>query len=179
MRPVSSGYRPPSTEPRGKWARAIHRKRRADGLSQQAAFEVLAERLGFSLKSRAAYVALDMGTRQPTEAEAIVLADWLGGYPDDEPMAASGHDTPDVAALLARVDSLVGLVEKLVAQNARLMDDWTPPEDPIVARATDALREAEEAAARERPQSTSRRRRSDPEHRDEAERQVSREGETA
>jgi hypothetical protein len=96
------GYRPPSTEPRGKWAIALHAKRKAEGISQTEGFELLGPRLGFSPKSRAAYIAIDMGTRQPSESEAVVLADWLGYWPDDSSMASSGGATtqPELAAYL-------------------------------------------------------------------------------
>lgn len=119
------GYRPPSTEPRGKWARAIHRKRRADGLSQQAAFELLGPRLGFGPKSRAAYVALDLGSRQPTEHESEVLAEWLGAYPEDI-AAGEGRDTssspadPRLYQLLEdqsrAFNRLAAAIERMVAQ---------------------------------------------------------------
>lgn len=107
------GYRPPSTEPRGKWAKRIHEKRRAEGLSQTGAFELLRERLGYGPKSRFSYVALDMGTREPTDAEAKVLAEWLGGYPDD--MADSGDATTATSELAALVQSINALVEEMRA----------------------------------------------------------------
>ena len=115
-----SGYRPPSTEPRGKWARAIHAKRRSDGMSQTGGFEVLGKRLGLGPKSRAAYVAIDLGLRQPTDAEAAILADWLGGYPSDD-MAAPGAapQPPGVAAYLSRIDSLV---KRLAADHKIIVD---------------------------------------------------------
>lgn len=115
------GYRPPSVEPRGAWAKAIHRKRRELNISQQRAFELLGPSLGFGPKSRAAYVALDLGTRPPTEAESKVLAEWLGGYPDDEPITAGTEgDTPAVpAAYLARIDALL---EQMAADRQLIRD---------------------------------------------------------
>jgi hypothetical protein len=110
------GYRPPSTEPRGKWAKRIHEKRRAEGLSQTGAFELLGERLGFGPKSRFSYVALDMGTREPTEAEAKVLAAWLGGYPTDSaPDPATTTQPADalVAVLTRQAEAIEALVERL------------------------------------------------------------------
>ena len=178
MRVRMSGYRPPSTEPRGKWARAIHAKRRSDGISQTGAFEVLGERLGLGPKSRAAYVAIDLGLRQPTEAEAAVLAEWLGAYPSDD-MERSGRDDtpPDLSALLAKLDRQAEVIDRLAAAIELLMADRTPP--PVPDRALADIQAAEEAAARERPQTTSRRRRSDPEHRSSGQRQAAQEGETA
>ncbi len=112
------GYRPPSTEPRGKWAKRIHEKRRADGLSQTGAFELLGSRLGFGPKSRFSYVALDMGTREPTEHEAAVLAEWLGGYPSDEPQdALQATQTPDPVA--AAIDRQTAALEALVDELLR------------------------------------------------------------
>lgn len=139
-RPMS-GYRPPSTEPRGKWAQAIHRKRRSDGMSQTGAFEVLGPRLGMGPKSRAAYVAIDLGLRQPTDAEAQVLVDWLGAYPSD--MEAPGPDTtdPGVSALLqaltaqtAAMTALVNRLDQLLpSEKVREMLSWAAehmPESP-------------------------------------------------
>lgn len=102
-----SGYRPPSTEPRGKWARAIHAKRRSDGISQTGAFELLGSRLGLGPKSRAAYVAIDLGLREPTEAEQRVLADWLGGYPADVAESGAGDTPPGLADLIGSISALV------------------------------------------------------------------------
>lgn len=107
------GYRPPSVEPRGAWAKAIHRKRRELNVSQQRAFELLGAALGFGPKSRAAYVALDLGTRPPTEAEKTVLAEWLGSYPDDEP-ASAGTDRGDTSAVPAAL--LADAIRELVAE---------------------------------------------------------------
>lgn len=115
-------YRPPSSEPRGKWARAIHAKRRAEQISQTAAFEVLGPRLGLGPKSRSAYIALDMGEREPSEAEANVLAEWLGSYPVEEPhTAGTGPHTSDFvpAAYLDRIDKLV---EQLALDRALIRD---------------------------------------------------------
>ena len=79
---------------------------------------MLGPALGFGPKSRAAYVALDLGSRPPTEAEQKVLVEWLGAYPDDEPTTAgTGGDTLTVpAAYLERIDALVGSVSDLVAE---------------------------------------------------------------
>ena len=119
MRPSSespTGYRPPTNEPQGKWANAIHRKRRAEKISQTGAFELLGTRLGFGTKSRSAYIALDMGTRQPTEAEARVLAEWLGGYPSDESPPVEA--TSEVSALTASISELVAMLRPIVDQAA-------------------------------------------------------------
>ena len=145
-----SGYRPPSTEPRGKWARAIHAKRRELGLSQTGGFEVLGERLGLGPKSRAAYVAIDLGQRLPTDAEAAVIADWLGGYPADD-METSGsvlNAGPDVSSYLTRIDSLVGTVSELVAElraTRRDRDDLSERVEALEAAAR--LRDSRDGAA--------------------------------
>ena len=113
------GYRPPSVEPRGAWAKAIHRKRRELNISQQRAFEMLGPALGFGPKSRAAYIALDMGQRPPTEAESKVLAEWLGAYPEEPHTAGSDTgDTPpfDPAAYLTRMDALAVALTDLVVE---------------------------------------------------------------
>lgn len=58
-------YRPPSTPPKGRWAVFLHEERRARDWNQTQAFEALREGLRLGQKSRASYVALDMGARQP------------------------------------------------------------------------------------------------------------------
>jgi hypothetical protein len=107
------GYRPPSTEPRGKWANAIHAKRRAEGISQTGAFELLGPRLGLGAKSRAAYVAIDLGSREPTSAEALVLAEWLGGYPPDMPPPGLGDTLAGGGAYLDLAGAIRELTEEL------------------------------------------------------------------
>jgi hypothetical protein len=112
-------YRPPSRPPKGAWAIHLHSVRRERGLSQQQAFELVQADLGLSPKSRAVYVAIDMGDRQPTPAEkAVLAARW--GWPteaDTDPDAAS-----DQAALIAALDrqtsAITNLVEELRRQRA-------------------------------------------------------------
>jgi hypothetical protein len=62
-------------------------------------------------KSRAAYVAIDLGLRQPTDAEAAILADWLGGYPPD---VESGE--PGLATHLPGLSDLASAISELVAE---------------------------------------------------------------
>lgn len=153
---------------------------------------MLAEPLGFSPKSRAAYVALDMGGRLPTEAEAKVLAEWLGGYPVDDPLAGtSTAPQPEVpAALYDRIDSLVAELQadRLAwAEDRRLIRDLLdllvrPPDDPVEQAVTASKVEvlaAEEAAARELERTRLTPPRSGPRSPDGARRRTSREGETA
>lgn len=114
------GYRPPSREPRGTWARAIHEKRRRDGISQTGSFEVLGPRLGLGPKSRQSYINLDMGDREPTAVEAAVLAEWLGGYPVDDPSAGAAANTP--ADLIQALADQTAAISELAAQVKRLVD---------------------------------------------------------
>ena len=88
-------------------------------MSQTGAFEVLGSRLGLGPKSRAAYVAIDLGLREPTESEQRVLAEWLGGYPADLEASGSGPHSPDASAYLERIDALV---EQLAADRAVIRD---------------------------------------------------------
>lgn len=80
-------YRPPSKPPKGAWARHLHEQRRLRDLSQTQAFELIYERVGWSPKSRTAYVAIDMGERAPRGDEVTVLGAEFGWPPDplDEP----------------------------------------------------------------------------------------------
>jgi hypothetical protein len=144
-----SGYRPPSSEPQGKWAHAIHRKRRSDGISQTGAFELLGAKLGLGPKSRAAYVAIDMGEREPTEAESKVLVEWLGYYPEDNDAGTDGSDTTVSvpAAYLARIDSLVAELQADRALIRELLGMLRPLSQEDVARAAARA----ELAAREAP----------------------------
>lgn len=128
------GYRPPSREPRGTWARAIHEKRRRDGISQTGGFEVLGPRLGLGPKSRQSYINLDMGDREPTAAEAAVLAEWLGGYPVDNPSAGVEANAPAdlILALTAQTTAINRLIDRLDSLASAAIRDGV----------MDALREA-------------------------------------
>lgn len=103
------GYRPPSREPHGKWARAIHAKRRADKISQTGGFRLLGPKLGLGPNSRQSYINLDMGDHEPTEDEATVLAEWLGGYPEDEPVV----ELPETGDLASAIRALTAELQLL------------------------------------------------------------------
>jgi transcriptional regulator with XRE-family HTH domain len=110
---VMSGYRPPSRPPRGRWAQWLHRRRRELGLSQTQAFErLLAAGMPWSPKSRATYVAIDMGDRQPRPDEAEILAR-VFGKPDE----SIGEEEDLVRQ--DRIDRLLALVESLLDEIAR------------------------------------------------------------
>lgn len=100
--PVS--YRPPSKAPRGAWAKHLHQIRRERALSQQQAFELVQAAWGVSPKSRAVYVSIDMGDRQPREDEAAVLAAEFGWPSEQDAPAAAGTD---IAALTRAINDLV------------------------------------------------------------------------
>jgi len=174
------GYRPPSTEPRGKWAKRIHEKRRAEGLSQTGAFELLRERLGFGPKSRFSYTALDMGTREPNDHEAAVLAEWLGGYPD-EIMSSPDNGSTSVSGLGALNDQLAEqnrLIGQLIEQNASLMALVVPPPDgPLRDRARADVAAFDDAAGQ--PRTTRQLRRPGHDRRGEGGTRRSREGEAS
>lgn len=111
MRGVS--YRPPSHQPRGAWARHLHEQRRLRDLSQTQAFELVYERVGWSSKSRTAYVAIDMGERQPKEHEAAVLGAEFG-WPAEQDASETPPGIPElVAALAAQTTAINALVERL------------------------------------------------------------------
>lgn len=112
-------YRPPSKQPRGSWARHLHEQRRLRDLSQTQAFEAVFERIGWSRKSRTAYVAIDMGERQPKPDEAAVLGAEFGWPPDPE----INDDLEDVTlatALVALAGELRASREERVSLAARL-----------------------------------------------------------
>jgi hypothetical protein len=112
-------YRPPSSQPRGAWARHLHEQRRSRDLSATQAFELVYERIGWSAKSRTAYVAIDSGDRQPKENEAAVLAEEFGWPP--EPDSAPVEDVTLAAAILALTDELRAAREERAVMASRLM----------------------------------------------------------
>lgn len=81
---MGTGYRPPSREPQGRWARHIHAKRREWGWSQTRGFEAVREGLGLGEKSRSAYIPIDEGKRQPTPDEERALIA-VYGVPEEPP----------------------------------------------------------------------------------------------
>lgn len=99
---VPSRYVPLSRPPRGAWARHIQAKRREWGWSQQHAFERLRDGLHLGPKSRASYVKIDEGGRQPTEDEAAYLAS-VFGWPEDE----AAEPPAQADAILTAVNALV------------------------------------------------------------------------
>lgn len=108
-------YRPSKFPPKGAWARHLHEQRRARDLSQTQAFEFVYERVGWSPKSRTAYVAIDMGDRQPKDGEAAVLAAEFGWPP--EPQTAD-EPPPDTAALVSVVGKLLAELRAERAERA-------------------------------------------------------------
>lgn len=106
-------YRPSTTKPKGAWSRHLDEQRRLRDLSQTQAFELVYERIGWSRKSRTAYVAIDKGERQPKPDEATVLAAEFGWPPDqDEPAPAQGESAL-IAALGAQTTAINRLIERL------------------------------------------------------------------
>ena len=86
--------------------------------SQQQGFEALREGLGFGPKSRASYVAIDMGKRPPTTDEAKFLVRYFGKSPDDIPDAIpeAEPNAALVTALQAQVKALESIIEEMRLQ---------------------------------------------------------------
>lgn len=119
---MSSGYRPPSREPRGRWARHIHAVRRRENWSATVAFEKLvAAGYPLALKSRSAYLPVDEGKREPRPDEEAALVK-VFGYPPEtaqEPLEPTG--TPDLAAAInALVGELQAMRQERESVEARL-----------------------------------------------------------
>jgi hypothetical protein len=112
-------YRPPKDEPKGRWARHLHEQRRLRDLSQMQAFELLFERMSWSPKSRASYVAIDMGTRQPSPSESTILGAEFGWPPDPE-INDELEDPSLATALVALAGELRASREERVSLAARL-----------------------------------------------------------
>jgi hypothetical protein len=96
-------------------------------LSAVAAFELVYERIGWSPKSRTAYVAIDSGDRQPKGDEITVLGAEFGWPPDPEIVEVSvpPDQTALVAALQAQTKAINALVER--------MDTFVGPLGDVVA----------------------------------------------
>lgn len=117
---MAPGYRPPSADPKGRWARHIHAARRERGWNQTRAFEEWHVGLGLAPKSRTAYLNLDMGKRQPKPHEAEYLASQIGWPPDqDEPVEAPPSDMAAlIAAIRDQTRAMDALVNELRADHA-------------------------------------------------------------
>ena len=118
---MGTGYRPPSKEPKGRWARHIHAVRRERGWSAQRGFEAVHEGLGLSPKSRAAYLPFESGERTPTPTEEAALAAVYGWPPESPTEALEATESGDtgMAALIAAIRdqtaAMVDLVNELQA----------------------------------------------------------------
>lgn len=134
---VAPGYRPPSSDPRGRWAKHIHAVRKARGWNQTRAFEEWHVGLGLAPKSRTAYLNLDMGKRQPKPHEEAYLVSQIGPPPDEEP--AFEPAPSDMAALVAALERQTEAINQLVGQLDLLASQ------AIREGVADALREAAEA----------------------------------
>jgi hypothetical protein len=99
--------------------------RRDLGWSQQQAFEALREGLHLGPKSRASYIAIDMGKRLPTVGEQEFLIRYFGKSPDDFPDDLGDAEPADllVDALRGQTDAisaLVGRLDRLTAEQAAI-----------------------------------------------------------
>lgn len=111
-------YRPPTRPPTGTWAVHLHDQRRRRDLSQTQAFELVRDPMGLSPKSRATYIALDMGDRQPREDEAAVLAAEFGWPPEPTSEAAGAIESGDDlgSAIRSQTEAIAALVAELQAE---------------------------------------------------------------
>jgi hypothetical protein len=126
-------YRPSKRPPKGAWSRHLQEQRRVRDLSAVEAFELVFERIGWSRKSRTAYVAIDSGDRQPKGNEVTVLGAEFGwpSAADAEPEAVGETD-----ALVAALREQTAAIDRLVSR----LDAMAMP--AIRAGVADALREA-------------------------------------
>jgi hypothetical protein len=126
-------YRPSKRPPKGAWSRHLQEQRRVRDLSAVEAFELVFERIGWSRKSRTAYVAIDSGDRQPKGIEVTVLGAEFGW-----PSAADAEPEPvgETDALVAALREQTAAIDRLVSR----LDAMAMP--AIRAGVADALREA-------------------------------------
>lgn len=107
-------YRPSKRPPRGIWARHLQEQRRLRDISAVVAFELVYERIGWSPKSRSAYVAIDSGDRQPKGIEVTVLGAEFGWPPDPDDVEEAATDQASlIAALAAQTAAINRLVDRL------------------------------------------------------------------
>lgn len=136
---MSSGYRPPSSAPVGAWATHIHAKRRERGWSQTRGFEVAREHgLPLSDRSRSAYIAIDMGKRQPTAAELPAL---IATYGKPEPVP----EYNDTGPAISEAGEIAAAIREQTAVIRELLDEIRGTRTSAVDQ---ALREIRDFAAR-------------------------------
>jgi len=131
---MGTGYRPPSREPKGRWARHIHAVRKRDGWSQTAGFEAVQKAgLGLSEKSRSAYIAIDMGDRQPTPDEERVLLSVYGPPPEvEEPAPVT--DQAALIAVLTRVAEAMEAQTRVLAEQKGALDGYADGVQGLLVR---------------------------------------------
>lgn len=110
---MSSGYRPPSREPRGRWARHIHAERKRQDWSATVAFEKLLE-AGYPLgpKSRSAYLPVDEGKRDPKPDEEAALVKVYGYPPEQEETGRSALGEAGIGELVQAVRDQTAAIER-------------------------------------------------------------------
>lgn len=111
-------YRPPSHPPLTEWARFIDRVKRERGWSATKAFEEAGPRLGYGPKSRSGYLAFERD-REPTAAQAAILAEVFGGWPDARDRADSAPAT-NPSELVAALREQTAAIKELVTELQRL-----------------------------------------------------------
>ena len=84
--------------------------------SQQQAFEALRAGLKLGPKSRASYIAIDMGKRAPTLKEMEFLVSYFGKSPEDFP------DEPGDAEPVASIQGLTVAITSLVTDLREILD---------------------------------------------------------
>jgi len=98
--------------------------------SQQQGFEALREGLHLGPKSRASYIAIDMGHRQPTVAEQAFLVSYFGKSPDDLPISPDpNEESLDlIKALSAQTEAINRLVDRLESLASQAIRDGVADE---------------------------------------------------
>jgi len=121
-------YRPSKRPPRGAWARHLQAERERRDLSAVAAFELVYERIGWSPKSRTAYVSIDQGDRQPKGIEVTVLGEEFG-WPSAEDADPEVTDQAAlIKALTAQTEAINRLVDRLESLASQAIRDGVADE---------------------------------------------------
>lgn len=113
-------FRSRSVDPVSDWGRFLYRQRREHGWSATKAHEQLHVGLGYALKSRAAYDALEAGTREPTKDQQAFLVKFFGSGPNDEDRVSTASPRVDATGLAALIEAQTRAIEEQTVSNREL-----------------------------------------------------------
>lgn len=108
-------YRPSSNPPVTAWARHLDKVMREQGWSRVRLFEEIAPEMGWAPKSRSAMLPL-LEDREPTEAQAQILARHFGEPPVTNEPAPDKEGTGSTAEIVAAIREQTMAMRELVEE---------------------------------------------------------------